>query len=492
MAFDMRRQPSYWEDEDENNPFSLKNIAARQQPAGFNPAVPRAVFPGPRPTAESMAEAGPFAGSDPLPALPPGPAVPKLPGSLKEDDWISAPDPFITDWNTAAAKRDAQRAEKPLLHDKQYDLPAWQKAMMVAANAAGSLVNAGRRTHVDLIDQKTLMRRPKYEAALDSWETQAKSLDSELSSMTTKYQMKRQSQQDEMAARREKEQRRLNDAMIAEREARAADLAEDKRKPPADMMGPGGHVWNPEKKEWYPNSALPPTATRRTGSQTEEEKFGAYAQQAQRMVEAGIIKEGSMEHRYMIANGQLPSPHYERASSNDHWDQKEAAKQEEFKRKERKDIHDLEYGKPNQPGLHDQLNSWGAEQSKRDKLKPKPNKDGTFDTSSQAYKDWAESYVPPDPQAESRKQVLLNNLQGVYDRKYAIGDIDIARYTALTQGLKAQAEGKAPSAATSGGQTRQTAAPAATPAATQTTQTTQTPQKAKHTRSLEGWGSGSR
>jgi hypothetical protein len=445
MARDYARNPSYWEEED--NPFSLSKIAARKPPpGGFNVPAPRAVFPGPRPTAASVAEAGPFAGSDPLPEMPAPSAVPKLPKSLQEDDWISAPDPFITDWNSAAAKRDAQRAEKPLLHDKQYDISWLQKLAMIGTNAAAGLVNASGRTRVAPIDQQTLMRRPKYEQARDKWETEGRALDSELSSMTTKYQMKRQANQDEMAARREMEQRKLNDAIIAEREARAADLAEDKRRPPQDVMGAGGRVWDPVNKRFYENTIPDPKTVARKPpttidaaliSGTPEEKAAAQAVEDRRLAARaarGAKKDG--ESPSEIADKRL----------------------REFDRQKKVDrLYELEHGNGgSEEGLHAKLLAAGEAMKAADRLKP-TKADGTpYDPKAPELAGWR-----GDSEEANKVKLYKNQLRGVYKDKLNLGLIERDEYNALIQGL----DGAPPPGASSTKSTPSTPARPATPTA---------------------------
>jgi hypothetical protein len=266
--------PAYtpWE-EDPLNPNALVSRP------GLKPLGPRPVggLMGPNPGFDPAQQTMPIDGSmgAGLPEVPAGPAVPALPRSMKQDDWISAPNPVLGDWSNALSRRDQIIKEKPLLHDKEYDMPTWQKALMTAANAAGAYVNAGRRTHVDLIDQKTLMRRPKFEQAMDMWETKGKAIDAELQGIQAKYGLQRQASQDDLAQRQFKRQQEVSQAQIEETLAQAEQrrkLANAPQKPFADRWG----TINPETGEYFkpPAWAMPqPKAPPTPHNATAEDKW---------------------------------------------------------------------------------------------------------------------------------------------------------------------------------------------------------------------------
>jgi hypothetical protein len=211
-------QTNYWEGEDDpNDPFALSKRYAPRSPA---------------PTTSQFAKYQP---DSPMPfegwAAPPEIAmdrgIPKLPRSMskyKQNYIDPGEDPFYqtweNDWNSAAAKRDALTRGKPQLHDQQYEPPTWQKALMTGANAFAGYINAGRRTHVDPISQQQLMRRPKYEQAMDLWETQGKAIDAELSNLQTKYGLRRQKHQDWIQDRQ---------ATVAERAAQRLEETADRQ-----------------------------------------------------------------------------------------------------------------------------------------------------------------------------------------------------------------------------------------------------------------------
>lgn len=220
---------------EDNDPFSYDRLAARKpQPFQMNP--PASTKPpiggwssGPPQLGAALENAGP------LPEVPQGPIqTPTGKPPTVDEDWINpGDDPFLTDWNTAAAKRDAHKAAKPKLGDKQFERPLWQKMLMIGANAAAGGVNAGRRTHIDPIDDKLLAARPKYNEAMDAWETQGKALDSEMGSLQQMYQLKRQGEADQRANKLSKRQNMIADAQIEELNARA----EQRRRPVVTKPG---------------------------------------------------------------------------------------------------------------------------------------------------------------------------------------------------------------------------------------------------------------
>jgi hypothetical protein len=442
MSIDPRQAFKYWEDQE--NPFALSKIAARP---GFHmkpPGSPKFGMPAAPPMSgggeldDALTQAGP------LPQAPPPTGIATPPRSMgRQQGWIESEDPFYSewesDWNSAASKRDALLRNKPKLGAAEYERPGWQKALMVAANAGAGYLNAGGRVRVNPIDQKTLMDRPKYNQAMDAWGAEGKAADTEMSTLQTKYALRRQQGQDERAnrllsrqERQAEQQEALNESLIKEHEARARDLDEIKTRPPADMnLGEAG-IWNPVTKSIYPGTAR---QGHRTGSETQEEKYAAYTAQANKLAEAGVIKMGSAEYKYMVANGRLPNERRGGGGSSgveERFEKTQAAKELQNQRKMQTDIQEIEYGVPGKPGLWDERSKILKAMVPFDANKP-------TDPNSPEYKDWLRKWqrakASQDPDSASRAETITNQLRNITKQKRDNGWIDDVQYQKIMQGL---------------------------------------------------------
>lgn len=425
--------PKYWEDEEEQNPFSLSKIAARKPfqmasafPAdpGLKPpyASPTGLYgaPPPRPAAEPMG-----GGYDPqertmpvdegmgagLPGVPAGSATPAMPRSMKQDDWISAPNPILSDWNTAAARRDEFYKTKPKLHDKEYDLPGWQKALMMGTNAAAGFVNAGGRSRVAPIDAQTLRRRPKYEAAMDLWETKGKAIDSELASIQAKYGLQRQANQDDLANRQFKRQQEVSQAQIEETLAQAEQrrkLANAPQKPFADRWG----TINPETGEYYkpPSWALPQQKEPVHHNVTAEDKyFTGTPEEKVRAESLLVLKNQRNDPTAVTGSAQLTDDRVRELAA-------QAYNQAQGKREEEEE----NYGINGKPSLIDRSLELGQS------LKPPEG------ASAEELKKWQ-----PDPGVVQEFIAVQNRLKTIYGRRFSRKEISREQYDSMIQGINA-------------------------------------------------------
>jgi hypothetical protein len=342
-----------------------------------------------------------------------------------EEDWINpGADPFLTDWNSAAARRDAHKREKPQLGSKEYDLPAWQKALMVGTNAAAGYVNAAGRTRVAPIDQKTLMHRPKYDQAMDAWETEGRALDSELGSLQQQYALKRQGEQDERANKLSKRQNMIADAQIEDLTARAEQRRKAATAPPtkrtniyaADRWG----TINTETGEYVqpPSWAQKPPPEKKEFNQTLEDAAlegltGAdRAAEAKRLLAMKQAKKGGGG-----AGGLTPAQKADddradaaRAAALDHQNRQEVAKLEEEE--------NYRMGQGADKGIHERLGELGP------LLTPPTDKD--------ELKNWTRA------DANVAEFIRLNNrLKSIYGRKLELNALKGGRaeYEAMIQGI---------------------------------------------------------
>lgn len=220
------------------------------------------------------------------------------------DDQVRAapPNQFESDYNTALSRRSAHAGAKPRLGDKQYERPTWQKVLMMAGAGAAGYVNAGGRTHIQGPSEELMRSRPKYEAAMDDWTADGRSIDLDLANLKDKNQMGRQAEQDFRANRAADDSHNLSVSHGKYYEGMANRQPQAQR-PPADQIA-GDQVWDPVNKRYYPNSQRTP----KPGKETPEETFARHTKEADTMVAEGLLKRGSQEYAFYRANGKLPNP----------------------------------------------------------------------------------------------------------------------------------------------------------------------------------------
>jgi hypothetical protein len=380
----------------------------------------------------------------PLPEVPKGP-IQTLTGKPPTvgEEWIDpGEDPFLTDWNSAAAERDAHKRAKPLMGDKKYDKPLWQKLLMVGSNAAAGYVNAGRRTHIDPFSDKEIAARPKYTAAMDEWGTEEKALESRMGSLQQKYQLRRQADADQRANKLSKRQDIIADAQIEELNARA----EQRRRPP---------VVKPTNPFMYtPGGALNTlTGKIQEGTEPPEKQQKIDAQQV-------ILDPKSTPEQIEKAKDYLRMIHPPKQGGGggasgvmERFEATQRRLELQNQRKMQTDVDEIEYGVPGKPGLWQRRSKIGNEMSALDKNKPKP---GTPESSDE-YQKWLKTWkANADPDAAAEYDILTNELRNVTKKKLDNGWIDRDQYNKIMQGLAGGAPAGGGGAAATGGGGQQT------------------------------------
>lgn len=339
------------------------------------------------------------------------PAMPSL-GRTR----IDAEDPLLNDWNSAAARRDAHLTAKPKLGDKQYERPAWQKALLAGANAYAGYVNAGRRTHIDPVSDKTLLSRPKYDQAMDAWENQGKAIDSELGTIQSKYAMRRQSGVDDR-------QNRLADSQISMNEAHARDYDENKMRPPNPFVNTAGGLFRTDTGSIVPGTAPPQRAPANPPQlRPESVLLDPKASPEQKRTAQGII---DAKNRRNTGRGS--------GAADARADKVDARVREQANRKELADLETEEYGDGKTPGLHERRTDLGRAMSAHDANKPTDPNDKKL-----------EKWSGQDPSSVAELDRVNNRLRMIYKRKLEMEAITRAEYDAMVQGLQGAGPGGPP------------------------------------------------
>jgi hypothetical protein len=429
---------------EDTDPFSYDRLAARKsQPFQMTPKPPMKPpiggwSSGPPQLGAALENAGP------LPDMPQGPIqTPSGRPPTVGEEWIDpGEDPFLTDWNSAAAERDAHKRAKPLMGDKKYDKPLWQKLLMVGSNAAAGYVNAGRRTHIDPFSDKEIAARPKYTAAMDEWGTEEKALESRMGSLQQKYQLRRQADADQRANKLSKRQDIIADAQIEELNARA----EQRRRPP---------VVKPTNPFMYtPGGALNTlTGKIQEGTEPPEKQQKIDAQQV-------ILDPKSTPEQIEKAKDYLRMIHPPKQGGGggaggvmERFEATQRRLELQNQRKMQTDVDEIEYGVPGKPGLWQRRSKIGNEMSALDKNKPKP---GTPESSDE-YQKWLKTWkANADPDAAAEYDILTNELRNVTKKKLDNGWIDRDQYNKIMQGLAGGAPAGGGGAAATGGGGQQT------------------------------------
>lgn len=209
------------------------------------------------------------------------------------DDQIRAEpiDPFESDYNAALALRSQHAASKPIVGDKQYDRPTWQKILLMGAAGGAGYVNAGGRARVQGPSEELLRSRPKYDSAMDQWTADGRAIDSDINAMQSKYQMGRQANQEWRANRRDDATQRMQEA-----HARAYDAQANRPAPEPRPFGVTGGYINAKGEFVRTDSG--------GGKETPDQAFARREKEAAQLG----LKPGTPEYVFFRANGKMPNP----------------------------------------------------------------------------------------------------------------------------------------------------------------------------------------